>query len=247
MRSPEVAVEIGNPVGVVNGAVAVGAVVVRGPVLGDPQRWGRVVAGESHQQVVQAVRIDLPAAGCGRATRWHEVDIAGTDVAGVVVLVSGSGLDDRGHVVVDAQHVDGLSDVLEVAVANMIERGERLEVPDQVGRVAAEQDGVEEEPVRQRIDAAGGVDVSLGIGGRRHGREIERQPELLIRRALLPERVEGQAVAEQEVMDGADSGDRFMPAGGMHPGGVAEQAGAEGLVEGGPMLHPVPQASEHAL
>ena len=79
------------------------------------------------------------------------------------------------------------------------------------------------------------------------GERLSVNPNCVMRRAPRPERVEGQAVAEQQVMDGADPGDRLVPARGMDARRVAEQAGAEGLVEGGPVADPVAQAREHPL
>ena len=53
---------------------------------------------DAHKQLVKALRIDPPAAGRGGMAGRYEIDIASAHVAGVLILVSGSGLDQGGRV-----------------------------------------------------------------------------------------------------------------------------------------------------
>ena len=153
-------------------------------------------------------------------------------------------------VVVHAQDVDGRGDHVEVAVADdalprpalPVEVGGVLE---QVGGIAAAEDRVEEEPVVQRVDAPRGVDVDrvVGVAGVGHG-EVEAHPETYVV-AAAPQLVGHHPVAEEEVVGRDEPGHAVLPARRVVARGVAEERGAERLVEGRPRGHPVAQDVVH--
>ncbi len=98
-------------------------------------------------------------------------------------------------VVVHAEEVDRLRDELEVAVAH--ERVEFVagDIVEEVGRVAPEQQRLEERAVPERVDAARGVEVDrVGRVVRHRVRQVERDAELL--GAALAQGRDGEPVRE---------------------------------------------------
>ena len=169
-----------------------------------------------------------------------DADDVGARVPGDLVAV----------VVVHAQDVDGRGDHVEVAVADDALPRPALPVEvggvlDQVGGVAAAEDGVEEEPVVQGVDAPRGVHVDgvVGVAGVGHG-EVEAHPETYVV-AAAPQLVGHHSVAEEEVVGRDEPGHALLPARRVVARGVAEERGAERLVEGRPRGHPVAQDVVH--
>ena len=83
-------------------------------------------------------------------------------------------------------------------------------VLEDVSWVLAEQQRLEEQPVPQPVDAAGRVPVGGRVGGSAERREVERDA---VRPFGRPDRVEGQAVPEQEMVYGLERVDALVPAG----------------------------------
>ena len=83
-------------------------------------------------------------------------------LGGVQILLQG------GHhpapVVVDAEQVEGHGDGGKVVVAGLVEAAEAVQVLEHVARVAAAEQRVEEQPVVDAVDAAGGVGVAAEPG-----------------------------------------------------------------------------------
>ncbi len=137
-------------------------------------------------------------------------------------------------VVVHAEEVDRGGDRLEVAVVH-----ERLEVVgrdirDEVRRVAAEQQGLEERAVPQGVDAAGRVEVDrVGRIVRDRVREVQRDAELL--GAARPQLPHGEAVGEVLVVECGEGRRRIGHARGVLAAGVGDERRAERLVEGRPV------------
>ena len=156
-------------------------------------------------------------------------------------------------VVVHAEEVDRLGDRLQVAVVH-----ERLEpmlaqVVEHVGRVGAEQQRLEVHPVPEPVDAARGVEVDGVARVVRHGRgEVERDAEA---QAVQPpgvapsadrcdgrslaDGVGGEAVRQVLVVQGGQCGIGLAAARCVLARGVADEGGAQRLVERRPVVDPV--------
>ncbi len=93
----------------------------------------------------------------------------------------------------------------------------------------AAQHGVEEEPVVQPVDAARRLVVHGLVGDRVGHREVEADAPLHL--VASAERVQHQAVAEQQVVRGDQAHRTFLTARSVHAGGVAEEGRAPRLVE----------------
>ena len=77
--------------------------------------------------------------------------------------------------------------------------------PTHVGGVGAPEDRVEEPAVLQPVDPAGGVQRRRPVVVRRDRVEVERDADLRVRRGGA-DGVDGQPVAEQQVVGGGDRG-----------------------------------------
>lgn len=105
-------------------------------------------------------------------------------------------------------------------------------------------DRVEPPAVGVAVHAAGGGEVFRTVGGRVHRGEVGDDADLR-RRGRCADCPGGQAVAEEEVVGGADGGREVGQAGGHLPLQVADPGRAQGLVERGPVVDPVPQPPGH--
>ena len=152
-------------------------------------------------------------------------------------------------VVVHAQHVDRGRDDVEVTVAHHVEPGPVLPRPvggvlEHVDGVGAAEDRVEEEPVVHPVDPAGGVDVDRVACVARVGhRQVEAQPEPV--GAAAAQLLRREAVREQQVVTGDETGGPLLATRRVVARGVAEERRAPRLVEGGPRRHPVAERLVH--
>jgi hypothetical protein len=153
-------------------------------------------------------------------------------------------------VVVHAEEVDRGAAQGEVTVADHV--GPRTALPgepggvgEQVGRVLATEDRVEEYPVVQGVDPPGRVDVELvGRVVRVGDGEVQGDAEV-VRRPRPAELVDDQSVGEQEVVRGDQPGDPLLATGRVLAAGVAEEGRAPGLVERRPDRDPVSDGVVH--
>ena len=139
------------PLGVVDHAVVAQRVAERSAVLGHVDRGRRVLVVHADEQVVEAVRRDLPA-----HLGVHRVRLVDHLPAAV-----GRRGNDLAAVVVDAQEVDRRRDHVEVAVADRGSVGS--EGGEDVLRIGALEDRVEEPPVLLPVGRA----RRRGVGFRR--------------------------------------------------------------------------------
>ncbi len=175
-------------------------------VLGDEQRRQRraVVVGQAAEQRLEAVRGDRPALAGDLALPVRRPGVRRGDVrrrpAGrgdAVLLVAGAEVEAVVVVVVDPQPVDRTGDLRGVAVAHREPWcGDRRQVRDHVVRVSPEQHRVEEQAVERAVDAPQRHLVHGAVA--RDRRRVEHEADR--RRPGRPQRVDGQAVAEQEVV-----------------------------------------------
>ncbi len=132
-------------------------------------------------------------------------------------------------------------DAAQVAVQDEGPVGERGGVREEVLRVGALEHGAGEDPVGERVDPAHRVGVALAAGERADVVDVEGDRALGVGAQAVAQGLDGEAVAQVEVVGGAQGGDRVGAAGGVDAGAVAEEGAAPGFVEGGPGLHPVAQ------
>ena len=227
----EVTVEVGDAVGVLHQPVAGGRVVVGRAVLGDGDR-DAVVALQAHEQLVEAVGLDLPPHGRQRRRPVDE-DHAQRLRARVRAHA-------RGEVVVDAEEVDRTRDDLQVALADGVDGPDAaLEVLEHVLRVGAAQHGIQEPAVQVAVVEP----RRLLLPGRRrvHGREVEGDPDVARKRR------EGQAVGEQQVVADRQRRGPVAQAGREAALGVAGKGRHPRLVVGDPGPYQVAQLARHVL
>ena len=120
--------------------------------------------------------------------------------------------------------------------------GDRRDVLEHVRGVAVAEQRAEEDAVREPVGAAGGVDVRGVVRGGLGRMQVERDAELLVRAGLGAHGVDRQAVAEHQVVGGAQRGLAVLDPGRVHADGVAEERGHPRLVERRPVLDAVVQA-----
>ena len=94
--------------------------------------------------------------------------------------------------------------------------------------------------MRRAASTSTGSSGSLRVGHR----EVEAEPEPDVVAPRRTQLVDHEPVAEQQVVRRDEAGDALLPSGGVVAGGVAEEGGAEGLVERRPGRHPV---AEHVV
>ncbi len=107
------------------------------------------------------------------------------------------------------------------------------------------EDRVEEDPVAHRVDPAHRVQIGGGARPRPQRVQVQRQRDLGRPGEDRAQRRHPQAVGQVEVVRGPQRGRRLGAARGVHPGRVAEEGGAPGLVERGPVGHPVAERPGH--
>ncbi len=154
-------------------------------------------------------------------------------------------------IVVDAEGVEGRADGLEVGCRHRLlparhRRGvHRPEVLDDVGRIRASEDGIEEPAIELSVDAAGGVDVGRlrrirGVGDGEVQGHAQGQA-----RIALAQLAHGPPVGEQEVMGREHPVADVEPARRVDAGRVGEEGRAPGLVQRRPVMHPVAEGVVH--
>ena len=236
--------DVRRALAVVNPPVGRDLVVVRCTVLGDVQRrQRRIFLAEAHEQAAEPVRVDLPAHRGARERARREADVLAARerrafrtlgrlqaaqsirrlrvTADVVVVV-----------VVDADEVDGLRDDRQVAVLDHVGEPEARHILEQILRVPAEQDRLQEHPVPQRVDATRGLEVDrVGRVVRYRVGEVERDAEPEIRglcvargrAGALAQGLDGEAVREVLVVDGRQGGAPVAAARGVFAGAVRDE------------------------
>ena len=206
----EVRPDVLLPLGIVHAAVVHAHVAERGAVLRDVHRRWRVLGGDPQEQLVEPLRIDLPAhVGHLRFGIAHEAR----------AFAVRARADDVPEVVVHAEEVDRHGDRLHVAVADGDRcRPVRLE---HVGRVFAAEDGIEEPAVPVAVDLARSCLVLRRVGGGVDVSEVERDPHLSVRR-IAAQHVHGPPVREKEMVRGRDRVRSARTPGRVLAPGVAE-------------------------
>src|SRR3954451_22856669 len=185
-----VRLEVRGPLGIVHAPVVDADVAERGAVLGDVDRLRGVVLRDPDEELMQAVGIDLPT---------H---------VGVLRLLDAlhprpvrARADDEPEVVVDAEIVERGRDRCEVAVPE--DRHDQLVALEEVGRVGALEERVEEPAVRLPVDLPGRGLVLRALAGGIRVREIERDPDLRLRHHRA-DHFDRPAVRKEEVVRRGD-------------------------------------------
>ena len=161
--------DVGETAGILDHVGAVPAVDEGGAVLGDQERQVAVVALQADEQLRQRLGDDRPA-HCGLVRVLRHLD---EPEHGAVV----GRRDEIRAVEVDAEVVERRRDRLHVAGADRVERPEPLLVErEDLGRVRAAEDRVEEPAVVVAVEPPSRGPVLVAVGERpRHG-QVERIP-----------------------------------------------------------------------
>ncbi len=249
--------QVGDALRVVHRAVGAGLVVVGGTVLADVQRQAGRLAVVPHDQLVQAGRVDAPAHLRALARRLVEGHVVGGRPRRVVARAvtvgarrPGVGVRRRDHgrrVVVEADRVDRLADLPQVAVLDERPVRHRRRRLQQGLRVGAVQDRAVEDPAGQIVDPAGRRQVLRLLRQRADDRGVEADRHRVAGRHHRPQGHRAQTVPQVQVVRGAQRGRGVGAAGSVHPGGVAQEGRAPGLVERDPLLHAVAERLAHDL
>ncbi len=200
--------EVRGSLGIVHAAVVDADVAERGAVLRDVHRGRCIVAGDPDEQAAETVGIDLPA-----HVRVLRLRIA------LHPRAVGAGAHDIAEVVVDAEEIQRGRDRLEIAVAHKCR--DDLVALEEIRRVGAAEDRVEEPAVPLAVDLPRRRFVLGRVGGRIRVREVERDPDLGVRSAA-PDRIHRPAVREQQVMSDRDRVGLARAAGGMFAPAIAD-------------------------
>ncbi|MDF9816883.1 hypothetical protein M2266_006196 [Streptomyces sp. SPB162] len=102
---------------------------------------------------------------------------------------------------------------------------------------------VEEDPVRERVDPARGVQIGGRSGQRPDRGEVEREGDLGRRRQQVPQHADGPAVGEVQVVRGPQRGGGLGAARRVHPLRVPQEGAAPRLVERRPGRYPVAEGA----
>lgn len=241
--------QIADAVRVVHAAVGVDHVLVRRPVLGHVERDARRERGVVEEQVGEAGRIHGPVHGGEFAGRVVEEDVVGGRPRGVLagavpvearaVLVGAWAGDDGRRVVVQADEVERLVDRRGVTVPHERPVRDGRGVGEEVARIGALEQRPGEDPVRERVDPAPGVLVLGALGERPDHTRVQADADLGAGRQHAAQGRSGKPVTEVEVVRRAQGGRRVRPPRGVHPGAVAQEGAAPGLVERHPALDAV--------
>mmetsp|Transcript_23370 Transcript_23370/g.55573 ORF Transcript_23370/g.55573 Transcript_23370/m.55573 type:complete len:417 (+) Transcript_23370:247-1497(+) len=227
----DVAAQIGGAVVVLHAAVADRAVLEGAAVLGHvDRRQAGVVSLQLHEQVGQALGIDLP------------VHVGHGQVAALGVPVLAAGADDAAGVVVDAEVVHGLGDGREVTRLHHGRVGPELG-QHALGVVALEQ-GLGVPAPAARVGPIGRLDVWRHGRGRHRGREVEHDAELAAG-AVGPQCLHGQPVRQQQVVGHLGGDLAALDAGREIALLVAQRRDDPGLVVRGDAVEPVAQPRLH--
>ena len=136
-------------------------------------------------------------------------------------------------VVIDPEEIDRLVDGFQVPVLDDLPEAEPLYVAEQIRRVGAAQDRVEEHPVPQRIDAAGCFDVRRVVRIVGHGvGEVQGDADFPC--AELAQAFGRQAVCKVLVVHGCRGRARFRRPGACSPAAYPmsdEQSGSLNVVQ----------------
>ena len=123
------------------------------------------------------------------------------------------------------------------------EVADRCEVVEHVIGVAPLEHGVVPEPVGDAVDPTGGIVVLLPVPDGPDGIRVERDRDLRVRPHNGAQRIDRQAVGEQEVVSGRHRGPRFGAARRMHTGAIAQHRRTPWLVDRRPTTDPITQRS----
>src|ERR1019366_6612963 len=195
----QVAVQVADPLEVVDNALRGDVVMGGGAVLGDVQRQAGRLGAQPDQQLVQSLGIDQPAHG----GQWHavRVDVHAVTPVGHRLLTAAQAVaiaqpDHVRRVVVHAEKVDRLLDLAEITAADDLVA--RAEIAAQGGWVAALQERLKEHAVDLGVDLRReAVRRRLGRAGRRQG---QRDPHLARVGPRCPDGLGGAAMGEQQVV-----------------------------------------------
>jgi hypothetical protein len=197
-----------------------------------------VVAPEPKQQLVQAVRVDLPPHRAQRRPRAG-VDEPQRRAPRVVAHA-------LGHVVVDAEEVDRRRDHPEVTVEDDVERAvAALEQLDHVSRIRAAQHRVEEPTVEMTVQPRGRRHIDDRLRRRVDRREVQGDPDARVRSAGAAQRRDRQSVREQQVVRHPQRRHPVADARRLCALRVPEEGDNPRLVVGDPLRHHVAEAVRH--
>ena len=226
--------DVGDAPRVVDGAV-VAAVGVRGSVLGHVERRRVVFVVEPDEQLVEAVRVDLPA----HVGALHVVALDGRGAAVLAVRPY-----DAPRVVVHAEEVEGRRDRLQIPVGDR--RQDRREVVEHVLGICPAQHGVENPAVPVPVGARERLEIAVRVGQRMEGDEIDRDADAGAG-GLAAEHVRREAVGEENVVGGGERVGVALPAGRVLARSVAEPADDPGLALRDPVANAVAEAGRDDL
>jgi hypothetical protein len=151
-----------------------------------------------------------------------------------------AGDNDEPGVVVDAQEVDGRRDRGQIAVFD--ERRSELVALEEIRRIGAAEDWIQEPAVALAVDLPGSGLVLRGFGRRVDLREVERDPDARVRGGGA-DRFRGPAVREEKVMCGRDGVPLARAARRVLARRVADPGVDPGLVVRDPVVNSVAQAA----
>ncbi len=179
------------------------------------------------QQCPERLGVDLPTHR-GRRSWWRGGLAAGPhDLAGVVV---------------DSEHVDRAGDQVEIAVGDLV-RGPGKPL-DAAGRISEPGDRLDEPAVLEIVTRFGQLDIRRIGAGRDGGGEIEHDPGRGPGREGA-DPLEGEAVAEQQVMGGGEPGPGIAAPRRVLARDVAVVGRHVRLVERHPGVDPITETLDH--
>ena len=147
-------------------------------------------------------------------------------------------------VVIDAQHVDGSGNDFQVVAPDVAVQPGRGHVLEDVLRVLAAEDRIQEDPVERAVDAPCGIDVDLVGGvGRICDGEVQRDPQPVVLARHFPHGAGGQAVAQQQVVRRCHCLGRVGVPGGVLAAGMGQEGGAPRFVQRGPVRRRGPRGA----
>src|SRR6266545_815159 len=209
----DVRLEIGRSLGIVHAPVVHAHVAERGAVLGDIDRRRPIVTRDTDEQMLQTVRIDLPA----------HIRVLRLGIALHPWAIS-AGTHDEAEVVVDAEEVQRRGDRLEIAVS--YEGRDGLVALEEIRRIRTAEDRVEEPAVPFAVDLPRRRFVLRRLGRGVGVTQVERDPNACVR-GTAPDLLRSPSVRQQQMMRCGDrvglartAGSVFapsMPDPGMNP------------------------------
>ena len=155
-----------------------------------------------------------------------------------------AGPHDLAGVVVDSDHVDRAGDDVEIAVGDLVRRSSaNRSTPS--GRISEPGDRLDEPPVLEIVARFGQLDIRRIGAGRDGGGEVEHGPGRGPGREDA-DPLEGEAVAEQQVMGGGEPGPEIAAPGRVLARDVAVVGRDLRLVDRHPGVDPIPETLDHA-